>query len=132
MSFRLPLLDWLSQYRTEWLRPDVLAGHTTAAVVIPKAMAYATVAGLPIEMGIYTAIVPALVYAVLGTARVLSVTTTTTIAILVGAELAIVVPDGDPARLLQALATLALLVGAILMLASRIRCRWASRPASAS
>jgi sulfate permease, SulP family len=121
MSLRLPLLDWLAQYQGDWLRPDVLAGLTTAAVVIPKAMAYATVAGLPIEIGIYTAIVPPLVYAVLGTARVLSVTTTTTIAILVGVELASVVPDGDPARLLQALATLALLVGIILMLASVLR-----------
>ena len=121
MNLRLPLLDWLSQYRADWLRPDVLAGLTTAAVVIPKAMAYATVAGLPIEIGIYTAIVPALVYAVLGTARVLSVTTTTTIAILVGAELASVVPNGDPAQLLQALVTLALLVGVFLMLASVLR-----------
>lgn len=121
MRFRLPLLDWLSQYRGDWLRPDVLAGLTTAAVVIPKAMAYATVAGLPIEIGIYTAIVPALVYAVLGTARVLSVTTTTTIAILVGVELASVAPDSDPARLLQALAMLALLVGVFLMLASVLR-----------
>ena len=108
VSFRLPLFDWLTQYRADWLRPDILAGLTTAAVVIPKAMAYATVAGLPIEIGIYTAIVPALVYAALGTARVLSVTTTTTIAILVGTELASTVPDGDPVRLLQALATLAL------------------------
>jgi high affinity sulfate transporter 1 len=115
------LLDWLSQYRGDWLRPDVLAGLTTAAVVIPKAMAYATVAGLPIEIGIYTAIVPALVYAVLGTSRVLSVTTTTTIAILVGAELAQVVPDGDPVKLLRALATLALLVGVFLGLASVLR-----------
>lgn len=121
MNFRLPLLEWLAQYRSEWLRPDVLAGLTTAAVVIPKAMAYATVAGLPIEIGIYTAIVPALVYAALGTARVLSVTTTTTIAILVGAELSSVVPDGDPARMLQALVTLALLVGAFLSLASVLR-----------
>jgi sulfate permease, SulP family len=121
MSFRLPLQDWLSTYRGEWLRPDVLAGLTTAAVVIPKAMAYATVAGLPIEIGIYTAIVPALVYAVLGTARVLSVTTTTTIAILVGAELASVAPNADPAQLLQALVTLALLVGVFLMLASVLR-----------
>ena len=55
MSFRLPLIEWLSQYRNEWFRPDVVAGLTTAAVVIPKAMAYATVAGLPIEIGIYTA-----------------------------------------------------------------------------
>lgn len=118
---RVPLFDWLSQYQSAWLRPDILAGLTTAAVVIPKAMAYATVAGLPIEMGIYTAIVPALVYAVLGSARVLSVTTTTTIAILTGAELASVVPDGDPARLLQALTLLALLVGVFLMLASVLR-----------
>ena len=121
MNFRLPLLEWLSQYRGDWLRPDVLAGLTTAAVVIPKAMAYATVAGLPIEIGIYTAIVPALVYAVLGTSRVLSVTTTTTIAILTGAQLAAVVPDGDPVRLLQALVTLALMVGVVLALASVLR-----------
>ena len=115
------MLDWVSRYQAAWLRPDVIAGLTTAAVVIPKAMAYATVAGLPIEIGIYTAIVPALVYAVLGTARVLSVTTTTTIAILVGAELASVVPDADPVRMLQALATLALLVGIFLALASVLR-----------
>ena len=121
MSFRLPLLDWLSQYRSDWLRPDVIAGLTTAAVVIPTAMAYATVAGLPIEIGIYTAIVPPLVYALLGTSRVLSVTTTTTIAILVGAELAHVVPDGDPLRLLQALVTLSLLVGVFLALAALLR-----------
>jgi len=121
VNLRLPLFDWLSQYRGEWLRPDILAGLTTAAVVIPKAMAYATVAGLPIELGIYTVIVPPLVYAVLGTSRVLSVTTTTTIAILVGAELAHVVPDGDPVRLLQALAMLAILVGVVLMLASVLR-----------
>jgi high affinity sulfate transporter 1 len=121
MKFRLPLFDWLSQYQSDWLRPDIIAGLTTAAVVIPKAMAYATVAGLPIELGIYTAIIPALVYVMLGTSRVLSVTTTTTIAILTGAQLAAVVPDGDPAKLLQALATLALMVGAILTLASVLR-----------
>ena len=121
MNLRPPLFDWLSQYQSAWLRPDIIAGLTTAAVVIPKAMAYATVAGLPIELGIYTAIIPALVYVVLGTSRVLSVTTTTTIAILVGAQLAAVVPDGDPVKLLQALATLALMVGVVLTLASVLR-----------
>ncbi len=121
MSVRLPLRDWPSQYRSQWARLDVVAGLTAASVIIPKAMAYATVAGLPVEIGIYTAIVPALVYAVLGTSRVLSVTTTTTIAILVGAELSSVVPNGDPTRLLQALATLTLLVGVFLALASMLR-----------
>jgi sulfate permease, SulP family len=46
---------------------------TTAAVVIPQAMAYATIAGLPVEVGLYTAIVPLLVYALIGTSRPLSV-----------------------------------------------------------
>ncbi len=121
MNLRLPILEWISQYSRAWLRPDILAGLTTAAVVIPKAMAYATVAGLPIEIGIYTVIVPPLVYAIFGTARVLSVTTTTTIAILVGAELAVAAPGGDPVMLLQALVTLGLLVGFFLMLASVLR-----------
>ena len=91
-GYRLPMLDWLSSYRRDWLRPDVVAGMTTAAVVIPKAMAYATIAGLPVEVGLYTAFVPLIVYAVLGTSRPMSVTTTTTIAILVGTELGIACP----------------------------------------
>ena len=98
-------------------RFDVVAGLTAAAVVIPKAMAYAAVAGLPVAVGLYTAFIPMIVYAVLGTSRVLSVSSTTTLAILAGTELAIVVPDGDPAKLITATATLAALVGAILVLA---------------
>ena len=108
---------WLRDYRSEWLRPDVLAGLTAAAVVIPKAMAYATIAGLPVQIGLYTAFVPMLVYAVLGTSRVLSVSTTTTMAILTGAALASAIPTGEAAALLRASATLTLLVGAILVVA---------------
>ena len=63
------------------LRFDVIAGLTAAAVVLPKAMAYATVAGLPVSVGLYTAFVPMIVYALLGTSRVLSVSSTTTLAI---------------------------------------------------
>ena len=85
----MPLLAWLLGYRKEWLRPDLVAGLTTAAVVIPKAMAYATVAGLPIQVGLYTAFVPSIIYAVFGTSRPLSVSTTTTLAILTGASLAV-------------------------------------------
>src|ERR1700750_2360084 len=59
--------NWLPSYRKEWLRPDVVAGLTTAAVVIPKAMAYATIAGLPVQVGLYTVLVPMAIYAVMGT-----------------------------------------------------------------
>jgi len=118
---RAPILDWAQGYPKEWLRLDVVAGLTAAAVVIPKAMAYATIAGLPVQVGLYTALVPMVIYALLGTSRPLSVSTTTTIAILTGAELGRLAPDGDPALLMRATATLALLVGAALIVASALR-----------
>ena len=103
------------------LRPDLVAGLTAAAVVLPKAMAYATVAGLPVAVGLYTAFVPVLVYALLGSSRVLSVSSTATLAILAGTQLGLAVPDGDPARLATATATLAVLVGAMLVAARLLR-----------
>ena len=103
------------------LRFDIIAGLTAAAVVLPKAMAYATVAGLPVSVGLYTAFVPMIVYALLGTSRVLSVSSTTTLAILTGTELGLVVPDGDPGKLITATATLTALTGALLVGASMLR-----------
>jgi len=103
------------------LRFDLVAGLTAGAVVLPKAMAYATVAGLPVAVGLYTAFVPMILYALLGTSRVLSVSSTTTLAILAGTQLGIAVPDGDPARLITAAATLSALVGVALVLAAALR-----------
>ncbi len=113
--------DWLRNYQSDWLRPDVIAGLTAAAVVIPKAMAYATIAGLPVQVGLYTAFVPMVIYAIFGSSRPLSVSTTTTLAILTGAELAEVAPAGDPALLLKAAMMLTLLAGGFLVVASLLR-----------
>ena len=121
LSRFIPSLAWLRSYSREWLRADVTAGLIAAAVVIPKAMAFATIAGLPVQVGLYTAFVPMVVYAFLGTSRLLSVSTTTTLAILAAASLGEVVPNGDGAQLLIAGATLAMLVGAMLLLASLLR-----------
>lgn len=108
-----------------WLRDlrqgDIVAGLTTGAVIIPKAMAYAMIAGLPVQVGLYTVLVPTVIYALLGTSRVLSVSTTTTVAVLTAAQLGQAVPNGDPATLLRASATLALLVGAALLLGFVLR-----------
>jgi sulfate permease, SulP family len=112
---------WLSVYQRDWIRPDLLAGLTTAAVVIPKAMAYATIAGLPVQVGLYTAFVPMIIYAVLGSCRPLSVSTTTTLAILTAAELGGAVSNGDSGSLLRVSAMLTLLVGGILLAASLLR-----------
>ncbi|MEM5341400.1 SulP family inorganic anion transporter [Paraburkholderia azotifigens] len=120
-GFHLPLLDWVHEYQKSWLKPDVIAGVTAAAVVLPKAMAYATVAGLPVQVGLYTAFVPMVIYALFGTSRPLSVSTSATLAILTAAALGQVVPGGGAAQLAIATATLTLLVGLILLLASLLR-----------
>jgi high affinity sulfate transporter 1 len=120
-SLRLPVPDWIRDYHREWIKLDAVAGLTAAAVVIPKAMAYATIAGLPVQVGLYTAFLPMVIYAALGTSRPLSVSTTTTLAILAAAALGEVAPGGDPASLSAASATLTLLVGAILVLAALLR-----------
>jgi len=117
----IAVADWLFGYRSDWLQPDIIAGLTAGAVVIPKAMAYATIAGLPVEIGLYTAFVPMVIYAVLGTSRPLSVSTTTTLAILTAAELGGVVRSGDAAALSRGSVTLALLVGAMLVVAAVMR-----------
>jgi sulfate permease, SulP family len=110
-----------SQSGATALRFDVIAGLTAAAVVLPKAMAYASVAGLPIAVGLYTAFIPMVIYALLGSSRVLSVSSTTTLGILAGTQLGLAVPDGDPAKLVTATATLTALVGAMLLVARLMR-----------
>lgn len=120
---RLPLIParrWLAGYRREWLAGDMAAGLAAGAVVIPKAMAYAAIAGLPLQVGLYTACLPLVVYALLGTSALLSVTSTSTIAILGAAALG---PHAgaDCAGLGVATATLAVLVGAILLVAPLLR-----------
>src|SRR5919106_3383857 len=88
-------MRWLPGYRRRWLARDLLAGVTAAAVVIPQAMACARIAGLPVQFGLYVAFVPTLAYAVLGTSRALSVSTTSTISILTATAIAgVVEPAG--------------------------------------
>ncbi|HWS26630.1 MAG TPA: SulP family inorganic anion transporter, partial [Xanthomonadales bacterium] len=103
------------------LRPDIAAGLTGAAVVLPMAMAYASIAGLPVEVGLYSAFLPMIIYALLGSSKVLSVSPTSTVAILTGTQLAVVVPDVDPARLVVATASLTLMVGLVLLAARLLR-----------
>ena len=81
---RFVLAGWLKGYSGPRVRADVIAGLAVAAVVAPQALAHAGIAGLPLQIGLYTAIVPMLAYALLGSSRPLSVSTTSTLAILTG------------------------------------------------
>ncbi len=83
----MPVLGWLPHYQAGWLRFDLIAGLTAAAVVIPQAMAYATIAGLPIQVGLYVALAPMLVYVLLGTSRPLSVSSTSSLSLLTASAL---------------------------------------------
>jgi len=116
-----PVPAWFPGYRREWLRLDVIAGLTAAAVVIPKAMAYAAVAGLPLEVGLYASLVPMVVYALIGTASRASYSVTTMMAILTAGEIARVAPGGDPATLIAAASTLSLLAGLFLLAGRALR-----------
>jgi high affinity sulfate transporter 1 len=111
----------VSGYQRGWFRFDAVAGLTTAAVVIPQSMAYASIAALPVQAGLYVALVPMFVYALLGSSRPLSVSSTSTLAILTATQLTLVVPAGDSAHLMAAASALALLVGGFLIVAGLLR-----------
>lgn len=115
------LLSTLDGYQRRWIVRDVLAGLSAGAVVVPQAMAYATIADLPVQVGLYTCIVPMLVYALLGGSRAMSVSTTSTIATLTATTLvsAGVAAGADDA--IGALMMLTLLVGVVLLLARACR-----------
>jgi high affinity sulfate transporter 1 len=117
------VLPWLRGYDRAWLGSDLIAGATAAAVVIPQAMGYATVAGLPVEIGLYTCIFPMLVYAVVGGSRRLSFSTTSTIAALTGLAL-IQVEANSGSEALSAVATLTFLVGLTLIVFRVIGLGW--------
>ncbi|WP_375384832.1 SulP family inorganic anion transporter [uncultured Microbacterium sp.] len=109
------LLPTLSGYQRGWIGPDLLAGLSAGAVVIPQAMAYATIADLPPELGLYTCIVPMLVYAFLGGSRAMSVSTTSTIATLTATTMVTAGIAAGSDDVLGSVVTLTLLVGTILL-----------------
>ena len=57
----VPILDWAPRYKQQWLRPDLIAGLTVAALVVPKSLGYAGIAGVPIQHGLYAAAAGAIV-----------------------------------------------------------------------
>lgn len=120
----LDLFPTLHGYHLASLRTDALAGLTAGAVVIPQAMAYATIADLPVQYGLYTCMLPMVVYAALGGSRALSMSTTSTIATLVATSLvglSTIDGAGDSDARIRALATLTVLVGVILVAARLLR-----------
>lgn len=112
-----PIVGWLRQYNRALLADDLLAGAITAVLLVPQGLAYATLAGLPPQVGLYASIIPPIVYAVFGTSRTLSVGPVSVAALLVATALA----GSDPQYYVADALLLALLSGGILLLMAALR-----------
>lgn len=116
----LPILEWLPGYDRHTLAGDVTAGLVVTLMIIPQALAYALLAGLPAVVGLYASILPLFAYALFGTSRTLAIGPMALVALMTAAALADIATPGSAAYL-EAAVTLALLTGAILTLMGLFR-----------
>lgn len=117
---RISLASWLADYRAAFLRDDVVAGVTLAAYAIPVSLAYATLAGLPPQVGVYGYLLGGLGYALLGSSRQLAVGPTSAISLMIAGTIG-AMADGDAERYAQIASLTALTVGVLCALAWLLR-----------
>ena len=110
LSNYLPFLDWLHNYHKEYLVGDIMAGVIVAIMLIPQAMAYALLAGLPPQVGLYASILPPIIYALFGTSRALAVDPVAMVSLLVATGVGEFAQPNTPQYLIYAI-VLAFLVG---------------------
>ena len=101
-----PILSWLPNYQRENLNGDVFAGLAVGVMLIPQGMAYAMIAGLPPVYGLYTAIFPQLIYAIMGTSRQTAVGPVAMDSLLVASGISLIATEGTEAYLMFAILSL--------------------------
>ena len=116
----LPIADWLPQYQRAWLGFDLVAGVTLAAYAVPVSLAYAGLAGLPPQMGLYCYLLAGLGYALFGSSRHLAIGPTSAISLLVGVTLA-GLAAGDVVRQATLASLTALIAAGVFTLAWLLR-----------
>jgi high affinity sulfate transporter 1 len=119
----LPARRWLPTYQRRWLKGDLIAGSVVAALAIPQALGYATIAGLPVQVGLYSLPTVLIVYALLGSSRLLIVGPVSTVALLTGTLVAGFNPQSQEEAVALA-AGMAISAGLLLMLASALHIGW--------
>ncbi|MEX0344498.1 MAG: SulP family inorganic anion transporter [Rhizobiaceae bacterium] len=110
----LPVLDWGSRYSRANLTSDLVAAVIVTIMLIPQSLAYALLAGLPAEMGLYASILPLVAYAIFGTSRALAVGPVAVVSLMTAAAIGRIADPGSP-EFITAAITLALLSGLMLM-----------------
>ncbi len=121
----LPLPNWIREYERPWLRYDLIAGTTVAALVVPKALGYAGIVGVPIEYGLYAAAAGALIYAVFGSSRQISTGPSSALAAVAGGAVVLLGVTGGEALPLVSWVTL--LAGLLFVLLAMLRMGWMSQ-----
>ena len=118
----VPILSWLPHYDRSWLSADVIAGLTLWGLIVPQAMAYAGLAGLPPQAGLYTLVAALLIYAIFGSSRHLVVGPTSATAALLASTIAVVsFSTADPESYMAYAAALVLVVGVVFLVAGVLR-----------
>lgn len=114
MSFQkyIPILNWLPKYRKDQFEGDLIAGITVATVLIPQGIAYALIAGLPPIYGLYSALIPQVVYAIFGSSRHVAIGPVATDSLIVAASISTIALMGSESYIAIAI-FLAFLVGCI-------------------
>ncbi len=127
MSTRLvPMVDWVRSYERRWLRGDLVAGVAVAALVIPKNLGYAGIAGVPLQNGLYAAAAAAVLYPVFGTSRQISMGPSSGLAaVAAGAVLAAGITGG--AEVATFVAGITLAAGVLFLLLAVLRMGWVAR-----
>ena len=120
LSHYLPIITWAPSYQKGWLRPDLMAGLTLAAFTIPEALAYAELAGLPPQAGLYASMLPPILYMFFGTSRQLVIGPTAAISVLLASGLA-ALSVSSPEQYVALAALTAILVGLIAIAAYVLR-----------
>ena len=119
----LPITEWLPNYQRAWLRADIMAGLAVWAMTVPQALAYAGIAGVPPVYGLYAIPLAMVAYAILGTARTLSVGPESAIAIISAVTVGALVTQNE-GEFLALTALLALVVGALFLIFGLLRLGW--------
>ena len=125
LSRHLPIAGWLPRYDRAWLRGDVAAGIAVTALIVPKNLGYAEIAGLPVQNGLYAAAAGAILYALFCTSRQISTGPSSSLAAVAGGAVLLTGLKGEHAEELVAAITLA--AGVLFLLLAVLRMGWIAR-----
>jgi len=120
----LPIMDWAPRYERAWLRSDLVAGLAVAALVVPKSLGYAGIAGVPIQHGLYAAAAGTIIYALFGTAKQISTGPSSALAAVAGS--AVVLASVSDEEAVKLVAAITIVTGVLFALLAVFKMGWIS------